>query len=123
MVHASSLHIPTAEMCSQDGCTTISSSRFPWSISCAKLWCGLPACTAPTLRCAAKMAAPQFGSANPIGVGFPNCARPSAAAGVWHFSGAVSSGLIHGESSINDILESRCEGQSAFLRFWLGVGR
>ncbi len=51
VVRASSLHSSTVEMCSQDGRTTISSRRLSDPISWTKLWCGLPACTAPPSRC------------------------------------------------------------------------
>jgi len=60
VVRASSLHGSNAEVCSQDGYTTNPSRWFALRLGWAKLWCGLPACTAPTPRCAAKMAAPQI---------------------------------------------------------------
>jgi len=44
------------------------------------------------------------------------------APGVWHFSAVVLAGRFHGEVLIDDILESRFEGQVAFLWFRIGVG-
>ncbi len=67
VVRASSLHTSIAEMCSQDGRTTIGHSQYAGRISTTDLWCGLPACTSPSPRCAAKMAAPQLGTANTKG--------------------------------------------------------